>query len=111
MLAPSIAFTGVLVVSAIFQMRGMRVRGGRSREWADFGLVALAQWSVCTLSARWIADHAIRAGVGEIFAIAFGVAAVAGVALKGQFESSRHSDVGKASMDSANDRKNLRRAA
>jgi len=110
-IAPSIAFAGVLIASAVFQMRAMRMRGGRSRDWADFGLVALAQWSVCTLSARWIANHAIHATVLELFAITFSVAAIASSALKAQLKSTAPRVVEGIEAHSATEKTALRNAA
>ena len=110
-LAPSLAFAGVLVANAIFQSRAMRVRGGRSRDWADFGLVALVQWSACTLSARWIANHALHATVLELFAIAFGIAALVGSALRGQLISSAGWEADDSEAQSSIERPALRNAA
>ncbi|HSZ54112.1 MAG TPA: polyprenol monophosphomannose synthase [Tepidisphaeraceae bacterium] len=85
-LAPAIAFAAVVLTSAVFHMRAIRLSGnpGRSRAWADFALVAIGQWSVCTLAARWVAQHVIAASAVEIFAITFGAAAVAGYAERKQ---------------------------
>ena len=110
-LAPSIAFAGVLIANTIFQSRAMRVLKGRSRDWADFGLVALIQWSVCTLSARWIANHAIHATVVELFAIAFGAAAIAGSALRAQLKSSARANVEEFAVKSATEKRAFRSAA
>jgi dolichol-phosphate mannosyltransferase len=110
-LAPSVAFAGILIANTIFQIRATRLRGGRSRDWADFGLVALIQWSVCTLSARWIANHAIHATVTELFAITFGVAAIAGSTIKAQLKSSTCPDVEEIEAPSANEKPAIRHAA
>jgi dolichol-phosphate mannosyltransferase len=82
-LAPAISFAAVVLTSAIFQMRSIRLSGnpGRSRAWADFALVAIGQWSVCTLAARWVAMHVISASAVEIFLLTFGAAGVAGYAV------------------------------
>jgi len=83
-LAPAIAFTAAIGVSAIFQLRVMRTRQSRGREWIDFALIAIGQWSACALSARWIANHVVHATVAEVFALTSGVAVIAGYALKKQ---------------------------
>jgi dolichol-phosphate mannosyltransferase len=76
--APSIAFIIAIGASAIFQMRAMRFRRAVGRGWIDFALVSLAQWSVCTLSARWLAVHVLTASFIEIFSLTFGAAGVVG---------------------------------
>jgi dolichol-phosphate mannosyltransferase len=85
-LAPAISFIAVLTTAAVFQMRSIRLTGnpGRSRAWIDFGLVALGQWSVCALVARWVAEHVMAATAVEIFALAFGAAAAVGYAVRKQ---------------------------
>jgi len=62
----------------------MRIRGQAGRGWIDFALVSLAQWSVCTLAARWIAVHVLTASFIDIFALTFGVAGLAGVVIRRQ---------------------------
>jgi dolichol-phosphate mannosyltransferase len=83
-IAPSVAFLVAVGASAIFQMRSMRVRGAIGRGWIDFALVSLAQWSVCTLSARWLATHVLSASFIEIFSLTFGVAGVVGSIVRRQ---------------------------
>ena len=83
-IAPSVSFVVAVAASAIFQMRSMRVRGSIGRGWIDFALVSLAQWSVCTLFARWLAVHVLTASFIEIFALTFGAAGVVGSIVRRQ---------------------------
>jgi dolichol-phosphate mannosyltransferase len=85
-LAPAISFVAVLAASAVFHMRAVRLNGNpaRSRAWFDFALVALGQWSVCALAARWVAEHVLAATAVEIFVLTFGAAAIAGYLLRHQ---------------------------
>ena len=80
--APTIAFAAVVAVTALFHMRSLRIRPDQSQSWFDFAAIAIGQWAVCALSARWVALHAMDMRALEVFAIAFGAAAVAGVALR-----------------------------
>jgi len=110
-IAPTLAFAGVLLAGTIFQMRSMRVRGGRSREWADFALVTVAQWSICTFAAHWVANHAVNVSAVEVFGITFGIAALTGFALKTQFTSSARSHIRYPAVQSRTGNRVLRKAA
>jgi dolichol-phosphate mannosyltransferase len=90
-MAPAISFLAVLATSAVFQMRSIRLSGNpaRSRVWFDFGLVALGQWSVCALAARWVAEHVLEASAVEIFVLTFGTASIAGAMLRRQLPRER----------------------
>jgi dolichol-phosphate mannosyltransferase len=110
-LAPGLAFVGAVVAGAVFQMRAIRVRGGRRREWVDFGLVSLGQWAACTLAAGWIADHVIRATAAEMFVITSGVAALAGYVLKPVLKRNSDSPTDVGEISSSERASHMRKAA
>ena len=82
--APTLAFAGAVMATAIFHLRARRARGAHpsGRRWLDFTLLAAGEWAVCTLTARWVAYHVLRASALEVFLLAFGSAAVARYVLR-----------------------------
>lgn len=84
-LAPALAFAGAILATALFHVRALRT-GNRprwdSRAWADFALLAVGEWAICTLAAQWVAYHVLRASVLEVFVVAFGAAAAARYVLR-----------------------------
>lgn len=84
-LAPTLAFAGAIGAMALFHHRSIRARNrpfSNRRAWTDFAFLALSQWAVCALTARWVAYHVLRASVTQVFLLAFGAAAVAGYVLR-----------------------------
>jgi len=82
--APTLAFAGAVMATAVFHLRSIRkphLRRG-PRAWMDFGLLALGEWAVCTLTARWVAYHVLRASALEVFLLAFGATALARYVLR-----------------------------
>ncbi|HXE54539.1 MAG TPA: polyprenol monophosphomannose synthase [Tepidisphaeraceae bacterium] len=83
--APTLAFAACAAVTAAFHLRALRVQGraiNSRREWRDFALVILGEWSVCALASRWLASHILHTTVIEVFALTFGAATIARYALR-----------------------------
>lgn len=79
-LAPTLAFLAAIGAAALFHLRTLRTHTrsiSTRRAWIDFAVLALAEWAVCTLTARWVAYHVLRASVAQVFLLTFGAAAVA----------------------------------
>lgn len=83
--APTLAFAAAVAATAIFRLHSLRA-GNRPafgrRPWTDFVMLALGEWAVCTLTARWVAYHVLRASALEVFLLAFGTAGGAGYLLR-----------------------------
>lgn len=83
--APTLAFAGAALATALFHRRSLHTRGrpaARPRDWLDFTLVTLGEWSICALAARWVALHVLHLTVIQFFAVTFGVVAVGRYALR-----------------------------
>ena len=83
--APTLAFAGAILPAGLFQVRSLRShprKRSNLRAWTDFAILALGEWAVCMLTARWVAYHVLRASVLEVFFMAFGAAAVARYVLR-----------------------------
>ncbi|HEY2587507.1 MAG TPA: polyprenol monophosphomannose synthase [Tepidisphaeraceae bacterium] len=83
--APTLAFAGAALATALFHRRSLRTRGrptASPRDWLDFALVTLGEWSICALAARWVAMHVLHLTVIQFFAVTFGVVAVGRYALR-----------------------------
>ena len=83
--APILSYPAAILVTAVFHRRYIRTQREfivEARPWADFVLVALAEWSACALAATWLALRAQLASALEIFAISFGAAMVARYVLR-----------------------------
>jgi dolichol-phosphate mannosyltransferase len=89
-LAPAVAFLVAVAATSIFKLHSVRTHERGSRDWADFALVASGQWAACALSAQWVANHAIHTTVTQVFALTFGIAAVAGYTLTRQLNHAHH---------------------
>ena len=84
-LAPTLAFAAAAIATATFHLRSLRKHGRSSRsvrDWLDFSLVLLGEWSVCTLAARWVGTHIEHLTVVQFFAVIFGAVAIARFALR-----------------------------
>jgi dolichol-phosphate mannosyltransferase len=84
-LAPALAFAAAAIATATFHLRSLR-RNGRPinslRDWLDFSLVLLGEWSVCTLASRWLGTHIEHLSVTQFFLVTFGATAIARYALR-----------------------------
>jgi dolichol-phosphate mannosyltransferase len=84
-LAPTLAFLPAIFVTAAFHLRSLRRQGrplwGR-RDWSDFSLVMIGEWSICTLAARWLGTHVEHLTMVQFFIVTFGAVAVARYALR-----------------------------
>jgi dolichol-phosphate mannosyltransferase len=83
-LAPTVAFAGAALATAIFHRHSLRTHrhAGSLRHWLDFALVTLGEWSICALAARWVALHVLHLTVIQFFAVTFGAVAVGRYALR-----------------------------
>ena len=84
-LAPTLAFTAAAATTAGFHLRSLRTHGrpARSlRDWLDFTMVILGEWSICAIAARGMAFDAVHLSIGGMFVAAFGSAAIARYALR-----------------------------
>lgn len=82
--APTVAFAGAALATALFHARSLRTRGRphtAGRDWLNFALVTLGEWSICALAARWVAFHVLHLTVVQFFVVTFGAAAVGRYAL------------------------------
>jgi dolichol-phosphate mannosyltransferase len=84
-LAPTLAFLPAVVTTAAFHLRSLR-RQGRSpwnrRDWSDFSLVMIGEWSICTLAARWLGTHVEHLTMVQFFIVTFGAVAIARYTLR-----------------------------
>ena len=85
--APVIAFAAAAAVTAAFHFRTLRKRGRAQtpRVWADFALMIAAQWSICALTAGFVAYRLPHATASAVFAFTFGAAAGARLAFRAKF--------------------------
>jgi dolichol-phosphate mannosyltransferase len=92
-LAPTLAFAGAAIATALFHGHSLRNRDGAGanarRAWLDFALVTLGEWSICALAARWVALHVLHLTVVQFFAVIFGVVAVGRYALRARLMRKR----------------------
>ena len=86
--APSIAYLGAIMVTAVFHLRDVRTQREfllRRRPWIDFLVTALAEWSACTLSAVYIVTRFDRPHDIELFFFPFGLAMLVRYVLRKEF--------------------------
>ena len=84
-LAPTMAFAAAAATTAGFHLRSLRAHGRSPtsrRDWIDFCLVILGEWSICAIAARGMAFDAVHISIGGVFLVAFGAAAVARYTLR-----------------------------
>ncbi|HSU68432.1 MAG TPA: polyprenol monophosphomannose synthase [Tepidisphaeraceae bacterium] len=84
-LAPTLAFAGAGLTTAVFHLRALRRAGkplASRRDWIDFALVTIGEWSICTLAARWLGTHIEHLTVLQFFAVVFSAVAAARLALR-----------------------------
>jgi dolichol-phosphate mannosyltransferase len=84
-LAPTMAFAAAAATTAGFHLRSLRTHGRSPtsrRDWIDFCLVILGEWSICAIAARGMAFDAVHISIGGVFLVAFGAAAVARYTLR-----------------------------
>lgn len=79
-LAPTLAFAAAVLTTAAFHLRALRLHGrplNSRRDWLDFALVIVGEWSICTLAARWVGTHIEHLTVVQFFVVTFGAVALA----------------------------------
>lgn len=84
-LAPTLAFAAAALTTAAFHHRFLRRHGDaarRKRDWADFGVLIVAEWLVCTCAARWVSAHVVPMSAIQFFGVVFGMVAAARYALR-----------------------------
>lgn len=84
-LAPTIAFAAAAITTATFHYRFLRRHGKATqcrRDWIDFLLITLGEWSVCTMTARWVSAHVLPMSAFQFFGVVFGAVAVARYVLR-----------------------------
>jgi hypothetical protein len=83
--APTLAFAAAALATATFHFRAMRRHGqstDRLHDWLDYAMVMVGEWSICTLASRWVGTHIEHLSVTQFFAVTFGAAAIARLALR-----------------------------
>lgn len=84
-LAPTLAFAAAALTTAAFHQRSLRRHGDaarRKRDWLDFSLITLGEWSACTLAAKWVSAHVAPMTAVQFFGVTFGMVAIARIALR-----------------------------
>jgi hypothetical protein len=54
----------------------------RKRDWLDFSLITLGEWSACTLAAKWVSAHVAPMSAVQFFGVTFSLVAVARIVLR-----------------------------
>jgi len=83
--APTLAFIAAVLMTAAFHLRSLRNYGKRSlsrRDWSDFSMLIIGEWSICTLAAHWVGTHIEHLTVSQFFVVTFGTAAIARYTLR-----------------------------
>jgi len=78
--APTLAFIAAVLMTAAFHFRSLRMSDRPAlsrRDWSDFSLLIIGEWSVCTLAAHWVGTHIEHLTVSQFFVVTFGAAAIA----------------------------------
>jgi dolichol-phosphate mannosyltransferase len=81
---PSMAYGLTIAATAVFHFRYVRTQREflvTPHPWRDFWIISLAEWAACATAAYWLATHA-RVNPPQMFALAFGVAAIARYVLR-----------------------------
>lgn len=84
-LAPTLAFAAAALTTAAFHHRSLRRHGDlarRGRDWIDFAIVTLGEWSICVLAARWVSAHVLPMSAVQFFSVTFGLIAMARYGLR-----------------------------
>lgn len=84
-LAPTLAFAAAAITTAALHHRSLRRHGDaahRKRDWLDFSIITLGEWSACTLAAKWVSAHVAPMSAVQFFGVTFGLVAIARIALR-----------------------------
>lgn len=84
-LAPPLAFAAAAVTSGALHYRALRRHGDNARrkqDWIEFSLITLGEWSICTLTAKWVSAHVVPMSALQFFGVIFGLVALARFVLR-----------------------------
>ena len=87
-LAPTLAFAAAAFTTAAFHHRSLRRHGDsarRGRDWIDFAMVTVGEWSICVLAAKWVSLHVLPMSAVQFFGVTFGLVAMARYGLRTGF--------------------------
>jgi dolichol-phosphate mannosyltransferase len=77
--AAALSYPAAMLVTMVFHGRYVRTQReflATKWPWRDFGIVCMAEWATCALTAVWLAGRVREIHVLEVFAITYAAAAV-----------------------------------
>ncbi len=83
-----LSYAVAILVTAIFHLRYVRTQReflSTRHPWIDFGVIAVAEWTVAALTALWIAARVNDPGMWETFGLCFGAATLGRYMLRKEF--------------------------